>query len=421
MKRNIVQDIFGLSNYDTSDFNYPSFIDYEDMSNTKKRELLSIRNIDLEKICVELSVKKTGKKSEKVSSILSGISNILDRVTWTTNIDIESGDDAMQYIFENGLHEITTFYLVRDMAYNPVKIWKDENGNTKELPYDCAGGCKILMKDLQDCIWDDVRQAVALAIIENPSIAYVKDGFCRLTSDGYRECKNAISRTFGKMRMRHNDKNEERLSTIVCSDNGEYEKIVTEGKKSDSAYITALSYNVPDYEALANNDFLVSFFRWLKSEKKYAKYYDSMFSVFCGKVEGMKNKDIIESKNVTRRIFDKCIVLLKEAYKEYGHKCYDTSISESVSYGCTYKKPVYGAENAYTFKYGSLTSGIDYSISFDRLAEMSEDRKSMEALKKRMKEEEENLLKKAQKDSMSMHVYYTKSGKKLTFVDGKAV
>lgn len=354
--------------YLDNDFAYPSYLDMQDMSDTKTTDYYALRNVDLEKLCIELGVAKSGKKSKKVASIMQGVSDIVNKVTWTTNIDLPAGNDTLNYIFANGLHEIVTFNMVRQMAYDFVKVTKrDASGKAVDgLPYDCAEGCTILMNNMHDSMWEDVRQEVAMTIIEHPEYASVENGFMRLNRDGYRECKKAISRWFGKNRMNYSQKHKaESLDdiTTVCTDNGDNEKVVKKGKKSDSAFIIALADNA-DLEKLANNDFIVSFFKWLRKNEKYSKYYESMFHIFCGKCKGMTNKTVMEVYGITRKIFDKSLALLKVAYTDFDQKCYHAGTTTSRTDGCTYYKSDNSCAGSYTFSYGdNLTGYTNHDLS----------------------------------------------------------
>ena len=357
-------------NYD-GEMCFPSFLDYEDMQNCTSSDFFKLRNADLEKICIELSVKRSGKKSEKVHSIMSGISDILQNVTWLTNIDL-SGRDALDYILSNGLHEVIAYNIVRHHAFSMARYIIDPITGVNTgigFPFTDAEGCKILMKNPNDPYWDDVKQEIASALLTTDDDIVVVNGYPKLTAKQWSLCARAISRFFYHTRTQYaGDKQKEEnnviLSTCIVDDETDelidiVDKVVYEHEKNNTAYIQALSANIADFDTLAHNDFLISFFRWLYNEKKYKKYYDSIFHYFTGKVEGMTNGEIMKKYRISRRIFDKSAMLIKEAYNDFGK--YVCHVSERMTDGCTYYNSDNSASGSYTFSYGDAITRKSFS------------------------------------------------------------
>ena len=351
-------------NYD-AETAFTDFLNYEDMQDCNSADFYRMKNRELESICVHLGVKKSGKKSEKVHSIMNGLSDILSGITWLTDIDL-SGDDALNYVLENSLHEIITFMIVRHHAFSPAKIVRDDAGNIiTMLWFTDKDGCQILMNNHDDPYWNDVRQEVALSLLESEEVITVKNGYPKLTKGQWADCSRHISKFFRSTRTQYAgiDSREEEstfltIHTVDESGKDTYtDKIVKRGKKSDSSYLQALACNTSKerLEKLANDSFLISFFRWLAVSKKYSKYYFPMFHYFCGKIDGLTNQAIMEKWDISRRILDKSVILIKEAYSEYG--TYISKVNESFVDGCTYYKSDESSSGSYGFRY-DLSGGI---------------------------------------------------------------
>lgn len=417
------------TNYDT-EVSYKNFLNIEDMQNLSVSDLFALKNKSLEQICIEIGVPKSGKKSKKVHNIMTGLSELLDKVTWNTNINYDSNtDDCLKYIFENGLHEIVTYTQVRKMAFGGTPVFNDSGEIEKFRPYTCKQGCELLMYNNQDCLWDDVRQNVALAILENKDEFSVVNGYVKMTPAGFRIVRKYISRVFGAIRKNSNQTEEELFAIdykeVENPDTGKKDKqevIVKCGKKSDSSYIKALSHGIND-DLLTTNNFVKSYFEWLHKESAYKKYADNMQTVFSGKVAGMTNQQIMKNYGISRRIFDKCYSLLKVSYADFGNICHVVkNESSNRFYGCTYMDNDSSITGSYSYKYSTgNNNGVNYSISSDRIEEMKKDRESADFGKFRQWYNDTMRYLDGVMEDGEKHVYTTKSGKKFTFVNGKEV
>ena len=326
------------------------FTSVEEMANTTSASLKKHKNSTLEYMCESLGVKKSGKKADKIHAIMEYISQYLDNVNWVTNIDYPIGDlEGINYIFENGLHELACYFMVRKMAYEPMKNTISEK-HPEGVPYLCYEGCMILMKNSHDTLWDDCRQAVAMTIWENAEKVGVKDGYIYFKDSAvYGACLRAISNVFGKQRLNRFQKKEP-LFAITYDEKGD-EKAVFLGDsvQSENRYISTLS-EVVEIDEIISNDFVNQFFTWVHDNEKYKKYYSSMYHLFYGKCEGLTNQKIMSKYNISRRIFDKCFVLLRQAYIEYDTQIVTIKDTSRATYGnITYKAT--GTQGGYNFHY----------------------------------------------------------------------
>lgn len=332
-----------------------AFVDVADLETITSRDLFRLKNKDLEAIARGLEVSISGRKADKVHNIMVGLSDYQEKVTHIDNtVNIEGAKAVSDYMFSNHLHEILCYKMIVKMATKGFPV-KDKDGKiTAWKPYRCKEGCSILLKNSIDPLWNDCRQAVAMTLWENVTDITIVDGWLHFP-DGkiWNACQRAISHVFSKQRL-NSDQIKSPSFSAGIDEHGNY-IIAGLTKAEETKYIKAITTECGTLEEIANNTYVVDFFKWVKTTKKYGKHTENMMHVFSARIEGLTKLETCAKYSISKHLFDDSLTRIKSAYTEYsaehGSLVGEDVASSNKKIGCTYRKSDDSASGSYGFCY----------------------------------------------------------------------